>query len=48
MFKWFETIEDGLFTGSRSMPSPWGPALRVARYPAALIRDWLRDRKSVV
>ena len=47
MFKWFETIEDGLFTGSRSMPPPWGPVLRVARYPAALIRDWLRGEISV-
>ena len=47
MFKWFETIEDGLFTGSRSMPSPWGPVLRVARYPAALIRDWLRGEITV-
>jgi membrane protein len=47
MFKWFETIEDGLFTSSRSMPSPWGPVLRVARYPAALIRDWLRGEITV-
>ena len=47
MYKWFETIEDGLFTGSRSMPPPWGPVLRVARYPAALIRDWLRGEITV-
>jgi membrane protein len=47
MFKWFETIEDGLFTGSRSMPPPWGPVLRIVRYPAALIRDWLRGEISV-
>ena len=47
MFKWLETIEDGLFTGSRSMPPPWGPVLRVARYPAALIRDWLRGEITV-
>ena len=47
MFKWFETIEDGLFLGSRSMPPPWGPVLRVARYPAALIRDWLRGEITV-
>src|ERR1700722_18501714 len=47
MFKWFETLEDRLFTGSRSMPSPWGPVLRVARYPAALIRDWLRGEITV-
>src|ERR1700749_3006258 len=47
MFKWVETIEDGLFTRSRRMPSPWGPVLRVARYPAALIRDWLRGEITV-
>jgi membrane protein len=47
MFKWFETVEDGLFTGSRSMPAPWGPMLRIVRYPAALIRDWLRGEISV-
>lgn len=47
MFKWFEAIEDGLFIGSRRMPPPWGPVLRVARYPAAVIRDWLRGEISV-
>jgi membrane protein len=47
MFKWFERLEDMLFTGSRSMGAPWGPLLRVVRYPAALIRDWLRGEISV-
>src|SRR6202046_4031926 len=47
MFKWFETLEDRLFTGSRSMPSPWGPVLRGAREPAAWIRDWLRGESTV-
>jgi membrane protein len=47
MFKWFEDLEDGLFTGSRAMGPPWGPILRVVRYPAALIRDWLRGEISV-
>ncbi len=47
MFKWFERVEDVLFTGSRSMDAPWGPVLRVVRYPAALIRDWLRGEISV-
>jgi membrane protein len=47
MFKWFERLEDMLFTGSRSMGAPWGPVLRVVRYPAALIRDWLRGEISV-
>ena len=47
MFKWFENLEDRLFTGSRSMPPPWGPVLRAVRYPAALIRDWLSGDISV-
>jgi membrane protein len=47
MFKWFEDLEDGLFTRSRAMGPPWGPILRVVRYPAALIRDWLRGEISV-
>jgi len=47
MFKWFEDLEDGLFTGSRSMGPPWGPVLRVVRYPAALLRDWLHGEISV-
>jgi membrane protein len=47
MFKWFEELEDGLFTGSRSMAPPWGPVLRVVRYPAALTRDWLHGEISV-
>jgi membrane protein len=47
MFKWFETAEDRLFTGSRSMPPPWGPILRIVRYPAALLRDWLSGEIGV-
>jgi membrane protein len=47
MFKWFEELEDGLFIKSRTMDPPWGPVLRVVRYPAALIRDWLRGEISV-
>src|ERR1700690_1475753 len=46
MLKWFERLETGLFTGSRSMGPPWGPLLRVVRYPAALIRDWLHGEIS--
>jgi len=46
MFKWFEGLEAGLFTGSRNMGPPWGPVLRVARYPAALFRDWLHGEIS--
>jgi len=47
MFKWFEKLEDELFTASRDRDPPWGPVLRVVRYPAALIRDWLHGEISV-
>jgi membrane protein len=47
MFKWFEKAEDTLFIASRSMAPPWGPALRLVRYPAALLRDWLRGEITV-
>jgi membrane protein len=46
MFKWVEDLEDGLFTGSRAMGPPWGAVLRLLRYPAALVRDWLRGEIS--
>jgi membrane protein len=42
MLIWLERLEDGLFQKSRSMGPPWGATLRWLRYPAALIRDWLR------
>jgi membrane protein len=47
MFKWFEEVEDVVFLRSRTMDPPWGPVLRVLRYPAALLRDWLRGEISV-
>jgi len=47
MIKWWESLEDILFIGSRSMGPPWGALLRVVRYPAALLRDWLRGEVSV-
>jgi membrane protein len=47
MVKWFENLEDALFTRSRTMGPPWGAILRVVRYPAALIRDWLRGEIGV-
>ena len=47
MLKWVESLEDALFTGSRDLGPPWGAALRAARYPAALIRDWLQGGISV-
>jgi membrane protein len=42
-----ERLEDGLFQKSRAMGPPWGPTLRLLRYPAALIRDWLAGELSV-
>src|SRR5580693_6532340 len=47
MIKWVETLEDALFIGSRDLGPPWGAVLRLARYPAALIRDWLNGEISV-
>jgi membrane protein len=47
MVKWFEYLEDGLFTRSRNMGPPWGAALRLMRYPAALVRDWLHGEIGV-
>jgi membrane protein len=41
MFNWPERLEDGLFQKSRGMAAPWGPVLRLLRYPAAITRDWL-------
>jgi membrane protein len=41
MLNLLERLEDGLFHKSRSMEPPWGPILRVLRYPAAITRDWL-------
>jgi membrane protein len=42
MLIWLERLEDELFQKSRSMGPPWGATLRWLRFPAALIRDWLR------
>jgi membrane protein len=47
MIKWLTWVEDGLFIRSRSMGPPWGAPLRIVRYPAALLRDWLRGAISV-
>jgi membrane protein len=41
MASWLERLEDGLFLDSRRMRPPWGPVLRLLRYPAALVRDWV-------
>jgi membrane protein len=42
MSSWLHRLEDLLFVRCRSMDSPWGPILRVLRFPAALIRDWFQ------
>ena len=34
-------LDDKLARKSRELGRPWGPALHVLRYPAALLRDWL-------
>jgi membrane protein len=47
MLNWQERIEDGLFQRSRDMPPPWGPVLRILRYPAALLRDWLAGEINI-
>jgi membrane protein len=47
MLNWLERLEDGLFQKSRSMPAPWGPVLRLLRYPAAITRDWLIGEVNV-
>jgi membrane protein len=47
MLNWPERLEDGLFQKSRSMPAPWGPVLRLLRYPVAITRDWLIGEVNV-
>jgi membrane protein len=47
MFNWQAHLEDGLFQKSRTMSPPWGPVLRLLRYPAALTRDWLTGEIDV-
>jgi membrane protein len=47
MPNWLEHLEDGLFQRSRTMPPPWGPVLRVLRYPVAITRDWLTGEVNV-
>lgn len=47
MLNWPERLEEGLFQKSRSMPAPWGPVLRLLRYPVAVCRDWLAGEINV-
>lgn len=42
-----ERLEEGLFQRSLSMALPWGPVLRLLRYPAAVARDWLQGEITV-
>jgi membrane protein len=42
-----ERLESRLFEKSRHMGPPWGPVLRVLRYPAAILRDWLGGEISI-
>lgn len=41
MSSWLHRIERVLFIDSRSMHGPAGLILRILRFPAALLRDWL-------
>jgi membrane protein len=47
MSKVLERLEKGLFEKSRHMGPPWGPVLRVLRYPAAILRDWMGGEISI-
>jgi membrane protein len=47
MPNWLQRLEEGLFQKSRGMGPPWGAVLRVLRYPAALIRDWLGGELNI-
>jgi membrane protein len=42
-----ERLEDGLFQESRTMGRPWGPVLRLLRYPVAVVRDWVQGEIAV-
>ena len=42
-----ERLEDGLFQRSRTMRPPWGPVVRLLRYPVAIVRDWLQGEIPV-
>ncbi len=47
MLNWPQRLEEGLFQKSRRMTPPWGPLLRLLRYPAAITRDWLAGEVNV-
>jgi membrane protein len=45
--KWLAGLEEGLFLRSPKMAPPWGPIVRVLRFPVALMRDWLGGEINV-
>jgi membrane protein len=47
MLKAVEQLEDLVFVRSAEMRAPWGPLLRVLRYPVALVRDWVGGEINV-
>ena len=40
-------LADVLFVDSRAMPPPYGPVLRLLRFPTALLRDWFAGELAV-
>ena len=47
MFNWVARVDEALFASSIKMAPPWGPVLRLLRYPAALMRDWFDGEITV-
>ncbi|HMD74320.1 MAG TPA: YhjD/YihY/BrkB family envelope integrity protein [Steroidobacteraceae bacterium] len=47
MFNWVARVDEALFASSIKMAPPWGPVLRLLRYPAALVRDWFDGEITV-
>jgi membrane protein len=47
MFNWVARVDETLFASSIKMAPPWGPVLRLLRYPAALMRDWFDGEITV-
>jgi membrane protein len=47
MLNWPDRLEETLFQTSRNMAPPWGPVLRVLRFPVAITRDWLAGEINI-
>jgi membrane protein len=47
MLNWPDRLEETLFQKSRNMAPPWGPVLRVLRFPVAITRDWLAGEINI-